>query len=281
MGFIRADRVGMSVFLALVMVPVIWAGDTEGRWIEDGLTGIQVWDVDPKESTVVSWSGGSESDRASGFGVLSVFVDGKLIGRYTGTMSDGRAKGEGEVIWMEEGERFAYKGGFLDGEPHGLGMMTYQDGSTLESIFVEGDIGDYGVYRGANGEQYDGQLVSAKPDGEGLHICDSGEIYKGEFAVGRRSGKGEVLLPDGTVMSGDFIDDEMNGVGRVAFPDGSVYEGEMKDDKATGKGAYRTPDGTVFRGQFVSNQPDGSFKVTKPDGTTSTEVWKMGEKTIW
>jgi len=37
----------------------------------------------------------------------------------------------------------------------------------------------------------------------------------------------------------------------------------------------------VYRGPFNQDEPNGSFEVTKPDGTQSTEVWKMGEKTIW
>lgn len=267
--------------LALLLGGAAQGEDNEGRWLADALSGIEVWDPDTGDTTAVSWSGGSEHGRASGPGVLSVFDQCSLTGRYVGTMRDGRAEGMGEVIWEEEGGLYSYVGLFENGTPHGDGEMTYADGSTLKSGFINGEIGDYGVYRGANGERYDGDLKDGIPHGDGLYVSENGEVYEGSFVDGRRSGQGELLLPDGTVIKAEFEDDELNGFGKAVFPDGGSYEGQLKDDMATGEGIYRAPDGTIYKGKFISNRPDGKFTVTRTDESTATEVWKNGEKTIW
>jgi len=267
--------------LILLSGPLVRGAESEGRWLADGLTGVEVWDDDSKASTVISWSGGDENGRASGPGVMSIFEEGKLIGRYLGTMRDGRAEGSGRAHWLEGGNPHSYIGSFSDGVPHGLGTITFPDGSTLKSEFVRGEIGIYGVYRGANGERYDGELKGDLPDGEGLYISEDGEAYEGGFVEGKRSGEGKLVLPDGTVITGEFAEDELRGFGAATFPEGGSYEGQMKDDMATGQGIYRAPDGTVYEGQFISNKPDGKFKVTKPDGSTAIEVWAQGEKKIW
>lgn len=281
MGNMRYGPKWGLVCLSLLLGATARGEDNEGRWLADALTGIEVWDPDLGETTTISWSGGSEHSRASGPGVLSVFDQCSLVGRYAGTMRDGRAEGSGEVIWVEEGNLLSYIGSFENGTPHGDGVMTYADGSTLKSEFVNGEIGDYGVYRGANGERYDGELKDGVPHGNGLYISENGEVYEGDFVDGERSGQGELLLPDGTMIKGEFAKDQLDGFGKAFFPDGGSYEGQMKDDMATGTGVYRAPDGTLYKGQFISNKPDGNFKITRPDETTATEVWKNGERTIW
>lgn len=281
MGVVRKYLKRGLLCLVLTLGGIVWAEGNEGRWLADPLTGIEVWDPDTGGTTAISWSGGSEHGRASGPGVLSVFDQCSLTGRYVGTMRDGRAEGAGKVTWVQDGEFLSYIGLFENGTPHGDGTMTYADGSTLKSQYVNGEIGDYGVYRGANGERYDGDLADGVPHGEGLYVSEDGEVYQGDFVEGKRSGEGELLLPDGTMFTCEFEDDELSGFGKAVFPDGGTYEGQFKDDMATGNGTYRAPDGTVYEGQFLSNKPDGRFKVTRPDETTAIEVWKNGEKTIW
>lgn len=281
MGLKRRFLASAFLFLGLAIGSIFPAGATEGRWLRDRISGVQVWDEDPGDDTVISWAGGDLDGKASGAGVLVVFEGGELTTRYLGTMQLGLPEGPAEVHWIEAGERFSFIGSFFDGKPHGTGTITYADGSTLKSQFVNGEIGDYGAYRGANGERYDGDLKNGLPDGQGLFISEIGEVYEGEFHDGKRSGEGSLLLPDGTAMAGEFKDDEPNGFGRVTLPDGGVYEGHLADGTATGDGVYTSPEGSVYKGEFSNNEPNGSFEVTNPDGEQSTEVWKMGEKTIW
>jgi len=267
--------------LILVWGAALSAARSENGWMEDRISGVRVWDPEPGGDQVISWSGGSIDGKASGSGTLVVFEEGKLAGRYTGTMVAGRVDGFGEVEWMEDGTRMSYRGFFQDGKPHGLGTVTYGDGSTLKTRFVNGEIGEYGAYRGANGERYDGELKDGRPDGQGLHVSEDGEVYEGNFRAGKRSGEGELLLPDGTAMKGHFENDRPNGLVRVELPDGGVFRGELQDGVANGEGVYTSPDGTIYRGRFIRDKPDGKFMVTQRDGTQSTEVWRTGEKILW
>ncbi|RKX35249.1 MAG: hypothetical protein DRP71_04340 [Verrucomicrobia bacterium] len=284
MGFMASKRQILSTAafcLGFALVAGSLVNAAEGRWLEDRLTGIRVWSSEPKADTAISWSGGELDGQASGLGVLSVFETGRLLARYTGTMRSGRAEGGGEAYWLKDSERYSFIGPFSGGEPHGSGTVTFPDGSTFTTSFVNGEIGSSGVYQGSNGERYEGELKNGLPEGKGLHVSEHGEIYEGEFHAGKRSGEGELLLPDGTVMKGQFENDEPNGLVRVDLTDGGVFVGQVVDGAANGDGVYTSPDGVVYRGPFNQDEPNGSFEVTKPDGTQSTEVWKMGEKTIW
>ena len=68
-------------------------------WHADPISGCAVYDKDDAaKGVLISWSGGcDENKRATGQGVLSWIENGKLVGRYEGSMRDGRANGQGTV----------------------------------------------------------------------------------------------------------------------------------------------------------------------------------------
>ena len=75
-------------------------------WHADPISGCTVFDdAESPENVLVSWSGDCDSkNRASGSGVLIWVEDGKLAGRYEGTMEGGKADGRGVIyVVADEG----------------------------------------------------------------------------------------------------------------------------------------------------------------------------------
>ena len=69
----------------------------EGVWLKDPITGCGVWNSDPRGNETISWSGECQDGKASGYGVLVWLEDGKIVGRFTGTLADGKAEGRGKL----------------------------------------------------------------------------------------------------------------------------------------------------------------------------------------
>ena len=76
-------------------------------WHADPISGCTVLDDDESDAAVlISWSGEcDENNRAQGYGVLSWFEDGKLVGRYDGSMLGGKASGQGIMYVAATGSR--------------------------------------------------------------------------------------------------------------------------------------------------------------------------------
>ena len=75
-----------------------------------------------------------------------------------------------------------YEGEVENGEPNGLGIIIYVDGS-----------------------QYFGEWKDGKEDGEGIYNYPNGIQYVGEFKNGRFNGKGRMTTITGTII-GEFKD---------------------------------------------------------------------------
>lgn len=86
-----------------------------------------------------------------------------------------------------EGDDFVYEGKTnKNGEPHGKGKVTWDDGDIYEGEFYNGD------YHGV-----------------GKLIFEDGEIYEGEFKKGFMCGNGQITYPNGSVQYGVWEDDTL------------------------------------------------------------------------
>ena len=89
------------------------------------------------------------------------------------------------VQWKKKGDidvQDLYEGEVENGEPNGLGIIIYVDGS-----------------------QYFGEWKDGKEDGEGTYNYPNGIQYVGEFKDGRFNGKGRMTTITGTII-GEFKD---------------------------------------------------------------------------
>ena len=93
-----------------------------------------------------------------------------------------------------------------------------------------------GVYRWADGAEYDGELDDAlRPHGRGGYVGAGGERYDGEFARGVRAGRGVSRLPGGDEYEGDWGDNQRHGRGTLRLAGGGSYEGGFEAGRRSGQ----------------------------------------------
>jgi hypothetical protein len=122
--------------------------------------------------------------------------------------------GKGTYIFSSiiKNEKVKYEGEFKNKKPHGLGVMTFPDGSKYIGEFKDGK---------QNGK---GTLIFSKT------LTSTGGKYIGEFKNGKEHGLGKYLYPDGSEFIGEFKDGKRNGKGTFII-NGKKYTDTYKDDE--------------------------------------------------
>ena len=196
---------------------------------------------------------------------------------YEGQWAHGRPLGRGTLLEPAAGRR--YVGGVAggarsglgtlrlevrgpEGEPEGGGSEGGPEGGVLRHDEVEGEwVGDKladGVYRWADGAEYDGELDDAlRPHGRGGYVGVGGERYDGDFARGVRAGRGVSRLPGGDEYEGGWAGDARHGRGTLRLAGGGSYEGCFEAGRRGGQGLALHADGSSYEGQWVDDIPHG------------------------
>lgn len=250
----------------------------EGVWLKDPITGCGVWNSAPKGNETISWSGECNDGKASGYGVLVWLEDGKIVGRFKGTMAEGKAEGRGKLDFKVEDGFAHYDGDFKNSEMFGRGVLVFPDKSRAEGDFEHDKMSGSIKATITDGGSYEGEVRNNLPHGKGRQITPDGEEYYGEFVDGKREGKGTLLLVNGDIYEGQFKDELADGAGTLTTAEGEIYEGQFKKGMPNGKGIFTLTDGEVARGQFVKGEPEGKIVFTQKDGGTTEEIWKNGKK---
>jgi hypothetical protein len=251
----------------------------EGVWLKDPISGCAIWNSESKGNEAISWSGScSEDGKASGNGVLVWLEDGKIVGRFTGAMANGKAEGKGKVYFKDEAGFAHYKGDFKNSEMHGRGVLVLANKSRVEGDFKNDQMNGYIKATLADGGSYEGEVKNNLPHGEGHQIKPEAEEYFGDFVDGNREGQGTLLLSNGDIYKGQFKNNLPEGTGSLRTVQGDHYEGPFKAGKPHGEGTYTATDGEVARGRVVMGEPDGKIIFTLKDGGTREENWKNGKK---
>ena len=116
-----------------------------------------------------------------------------------------------------------------------------------------------------NGDEYDGDIIDGKRDGNGKMTYKHGDVYDGKWENDKRHGKGVFRYAFG-VYEGDWMDDKMHGKGVILNRMGGKYEGDWMDGKRHGKGLYKYPDGGKYEGDWMDNRMHGKGKMTYENG---------------
>lgn len=255
------------------------SGDiSKATWLVDDITGCKVWNSAPQGNETISWSGPCQNDKASGNGVLVWFEDGKVVGRFTGTMNEGKAEGVGKLYFEVEDGFAYYHGDFKKSEMHGTGVLVFPDKSKAEGDFRNDKMNGFIKATLTDGGSYEGEVKDNLPHGKGRQINPEGEEYFGTFVNGIREGEGTLLLTNGDIYKGQMKNDLAEGVGELSTADGQHYKGAFKEGLPHGKGVYTAPDGEVARGKFVNGEPEGTIVFTLKDGGTRDEIWNNGKQ---
>ena len=175
-------------------------------------------------------------------------------------------------VWKEFGDKetqSVYKGDVRDGEPYGLGVMTYKDGRKYEGNWKNGIWNGKGKYSFNDGFGYEGEWKNGVENGMGTLTYPNGDKYEGEFKNGKMYKKngdkyiqknGEWILRWGVMYFGlrngelgyykgkwDEIESEDN-------KDYSIYEGEIEDGKPNGEGIETSSNEGKYVGEFQNGK---------------------------
>ena len=131
-----------------------------------------------------------------------------------------------------------YIGNFKDGNRHGEGSMTWEDGHT-----------------------YKGQWVNNKMHGKGTYKTNL-FTYTGNFKEGSMTGQATLKYTNGGTYTGNIKEGAKEGQGTQKFPNGAIYTGEWKNNMMHGWGKLIDSKGNMFIGQFINNK-QGKGQVTK------------------
>ncbi|MGB5237421.1 MAG: hypothetical protein WBN59_07265, partial [Flavobacteriaceae bacterium] len=173
--------------------------NTEGVFLQDPISGCEVWNSAPQGNETISWSGECQDGKASGYGVLVWLEDGKIVGRFTGTMAEGKVEGRGKLDFQVEDGFASYHGDFKNSEMHGRGLLVFPDKSRAEGDFRHDNMNGYIKATITEGGSYEGDVINNMPHGQGHQITPEGEEYYGEFVDGKLEGEGTLLPTNGDI----------------------------------------------------------------------------------
>ena len=174
-----------------------------------------------------------------------------LGGTYKGSVVNGQPHGKGTLTWQEG----CYDGNFTMGYPSGLGSFTFSDGSS-----IQGDSWDYGTSEShLIPGNYQGMLLDSQAAGYGTLSTTYQGVYQGTFMNDYAYGMGTYTYHDRRIISGfwDWVSNDMciwlfDRQGAEMF-----YNGMSCDGVHTAYGSLTFTAGGSFHGEFSCNSPSG------------------------
>ena len=116
---------------------------------------------------------------------------------WSGACVDGKAAGQGRLVWHSRYGMSVYEGGMEAGKQHGNGTLRRSDGGRYEGDWHDGMRQGRGTYTWAVGHRYRGDWRDDKPHGFGVATFADGDVFKGLWLRGcyqSRDGRGAALI---------------------------------------------------------------------------------------
>jgi len=223
--------------------------------------------------------------RINGDTIAGAFIDGLAEGDVAQTHPDGecltrkysRGKpvNDSAVIRYPDGK--SYVGMTREGVAHGVGTMTFPDGTIRSGLWIFGRFIS-GCYKGNC------------QNGQGTMVIDFGRIYEGTFKNGEFEGLGTVTFPDSAgeeirQITCPFSRNCPSGPGLVLYRNGDRYDGELQSIQPsthrTGKGTMYYANGDVYEGSWENCLYQGTGLLRKKDGTRHVGTFSRGKMHGW
>ena len=134
----------------------------------------------------------------------------------------------------------------------------------------------------SNGDQYSGEFVNGKYNGNGTYTWANGDRYEGEFANGQIEGVGCLTFKNGESWNGYFIAGQINnGSGTFYYGNtGYTFTGPWQNGQPNGPGILRDPNGgtqsvTIQNGVVTTTQNSGAYNSQSQWGGGSSKVYPV------
>lgn len=124
-----------------------------------------------------------------------------------------------------------YRGEMLNGQKHGFGTLTCDNGDVYEGMFINDEQEGKGVFTYSNGYKYDGDFLKGKWHGQGKFTFADGGYYAGDFRAGKFHGNGTFVFAHGDKYDGYVVDNMRHGKGKYTFANKNIFEGEFLKNK--------------------------------------------------
>ena len=89
--------------------------------------------------------------------------------------------GKMESVTLNSGKEVKYDGQIENGEPNGIGTISYQDLTNYVGEWKDGEYHGQGRLLYHDGEKYEGEHTSGEFHGHGIYTWTKGQEYDGEF----------------------------------------------------------------------------------------------------
>jgi len=182
-----------------------------------------------------------------------------------------------------------YVGEYVNGKPHGKGIIYYSSDDKRKSYEGEwsyGNISGNGVMIWKDGTKYSGYWSSGTFNGRGSLYYSNGDTYIGEWLNGKKHGKGKMIYSSDDAnkrkcYDGDWRDDCQRGIGTMIWNDGQMFTGGWRDNKFHGKGEFTYSFGVKNIGTWQNGMKYGEFKVIYPWGYETGDYWNDIQANYW
>jgi hypothetical protein len=187
--------------------------------------------------------------------------------------------------WLAAGDRqYARTAPALDGRRHGVGTQGYANGAVYTGRWKLDAQTGYGVYRGPDGDSYEGEWREGRRCGKGkatfcnggrAYVCPMGYthdgmgacVYDGEWTDNRMEGYGVLTCGDGREYRGTWRGGQRHGYGvLVLIPPGvrGVGNSVLDEDGRRWSATYTAV--REYRGDFRESDRHGEGAVTLVNG---------------
>ncbi len=127
-----------NCYIFLLLIVLVSCGP--GRYIVTRNNHCEVYDPEPVAGQVIDWEGECENGNASGYGVLSVYEQDKIVFQCTGSMSNGCFEGEVLFVVLKDEKPYAE---YLENWKNGRSTLRVQNVSLRKYLAPAKDARDY------------------------------------------------------------------------------------------------------------------------------------------
>lgn len=103
---------------------------------------------------------------------------------WSGPCVDGKASGQGRLVWHSCFGRNVYDGEMEADRLHGIGTLKRSDGGCYRGEWRDGERHGQGTYRWAIGHRYEGAWQNDRPHGYGVAAYADGDVIEGDWRKG-------------------------------------------------------------------------------------------------